>query len=70
MYGQLKNWKSKIRSKIGKEKGKYRINRVAEEAIYQVTAERPKAQHRWHGISELETGYVDEQVQRLQKAQT
>ena len=64
MYRKLNNWKSTIESKIDKGKGKYHINWVAEEAIYQVTAEHAEAHHRRHG--ELETVYVDEQVQRLQ----
>ena len=62
MYRKLNNWKSRIRSKIDKGKGKYHINIIiAEEAIYQVIAEHAKAHHR-----RLETDYVDEQVQRLQ----
>ena len=67
VYRKLNNWKSRIRSKSVKGKGKYRMNRVAEEAIFQVIAEHAKAHHRRH--VELETGYVDEQMQRLQ-AQT
>ena len=58
MYRKLNNWKSRIR-----RKGKYRINRVAEEAIYQVIAKHAKAHHRRH--DELETEYVNEQLQWL-----
>ena len=61
VYRKLNNGKSRIRNKIDKGQGKYHINRVAEEAIHQVIAEHAKAHHRKHG--ELETGYVDEQVQ-------
>ena len=62
VYRKLNNWKTRTRSKIDKGKGKYPINIIiAEEAIYQVIAEHAKAHHR-----RLATGYVDEQVQRLQ----
>ena len=63
-YRKLGKWRSSIRSSFEKNKGKYRINRVAEDAIYQRFAEHAKAHHRRHG--ELNTSYLDEDPQRLQ----
>ena len=63
-YRKLGQWRSSIRSSLGKKKGKYLIDRKAEEAIYQWLAEHAKAHHRRHG--ELNTWYLDEGRQRLQ----
>ena len=63
-YRKLGKWRSSIRSSFGKNKGKYRINRVVEDAIYQRFAEHAKAHRRRHG--ELNTSYLDEDAQRLQ----
>ena len=63
-YRKLGKWRSSIKSSFGKNKGKYRINRVAEDAIYQRLAEHAKAHRRRHG--ELNTSYLDEDAQRLQ----
>ena len=47
-YRKLGQWRSSIRSSLGKKKGKYLIDRKAEEAIYQRLAEHAKAHHRRH----------------------
>ena len=63
-YRKLGRWRSSIRSSFGKNKGKYRINRVAEDVIYQRLVEHAKAHRRRHG--ELNTNYLDEDSQRLE----
>ena len=62
---KLHQWKSTIRSNFGNnKKGKFLIDRRAEEAIYKTITEHAKAHHRRHG--EMETGYIDEATQHLQ----
>ena len=64
VYKKFNQWKEKIKSQIGKKKGKYFINRKTERAIYERLAENAKANRRRHG--EKGTSYIDEESQRIQ----
>ena len=61
---KFNQWKGKIKSQIGKKKGKYLVNRAAEEAIYDCLAENAKAHRRRHGKEG--TSYKNEDSQRIQ----
>ena len=64
VYRTFNQWKRKIKSQIGKKKGKYLINHAAEKAIYDCLAENAKAHRRRHG--EEGTSYINEDSQRIQ----
>ena len=64
VYRKFNQWKGKIKSQIGKKKGKYLINCAAEKAIYDCVAENAKAHRRRHG--EEGTSYINEDSQRIQ----
>jgi hypothetical protein len=62
---KFKAWKQTLKSQRGKNKGKFRIDRGAEKAIFEVLEEQLKAHHRRWG--DEGTGYLESEKRRLHK---
>ncbi len=59
------SWKNSLKRQTGKNKGKFRIHRGAEQAVYEVLEEQLKAHRRRWG--QEGTGYVESHQKRLHK---
>lgn len=59
------SWKNSLKRQTGKNKGKFRIHRGAEQAVYEVLEEQLKAHRRRWG--EEGTGYLESHQKRLHK---
>lgn len=59
------SWKNSLKRQTGKNKGKFRIHRGAEQAVYEVLEEQLKARRRRWG--EEGTGYLESHQKRLHK---
>ena len=59
------SWKNSMKRQTGKNKGKFRIHRGAERAVYEVLEEQLKAHRRRWG--EEGTGYLESHQKRLHK---